>query len=128
MFALGNTILFFGCMVYPLAEGLFSIFTHFGLLGNKTDYHCMVKKDVPQAIYYNDQNDYNLLIQNILVTDVSIQFRAVNIITIFCMIFLQSAFILNYYYNYLESLPHLKNRMFFISVGINTLLFLAVFV
>mgnify|MGYP000279828273 FL=1 len=32
-FALGNTILFFGCMVYPLGEGLFAIFTYFGLLG-----------------------------------------------------------------------------------------------
>ena len=36
-FALGNTILFFGCMVYPLGEGLVSICCYFHLLGPKSD-------------------------------------------------------------------------------------------
>ena len=48
--------------------------------------------------------------------------------TIFCMVFIQSCFILNYYYSHLESFPRLKNKIFYISIGINTLLFLSVLI
>ena len=41
-FALGNTILFFGCMVYPFGEFLVSICCYFKLLGPRSDIDCMV--------------------------------------------------------------------------------------
>ena len=59
-------------------------------------------------------------------TDVTAEFRALNVLTIFCMVFTQSCFILHYYYNHLENIPRLKNKIFYISMGINSLLFLSV--
>lgn len=55
-FALGNTILFFGCMVYPLGEGLFSIFTYFGILGHigrTVKIHCLVNQGDKIAVSYS---------------------------------------------------------------------------
>lgn len=47
-------------------------------------------------------------------------------LTVFCMVFTQSCFILHYYYNHLENIPRLKNKIFYISMGVNSLLFLSV--
>ena len=44
MFALGNTILFFGCVVYPFGEGLFSVLYLLKFLGNKSEWHCLTNK------------------------------------------------------------------------------------
>lgn len=71
-FALGNTILFFGCMVYPLGEGLVSICCYFKLLGPHSDINCMVLVDKDVPISYNPNNDdYTKLSKNDFVTDVS---------------------------------------------------------
>ena len=88
-FALGNTILFFACMIFPLGEGLFAIFTHLKKLGNSwNDYKCIVMRDQTLPISYDPNgDDYQNIMQLDVVTDVSKNFRYLNLFTIFCMIF-----------------------------------------
>lgn len=129
MFALGNTILFFACVVYPFGEGLFSVLYIFELLGNKSEWNCLVNKDDRDPIQYDAVGkDYQNLMLFQTVTDVSKKFKAANVFTLICMITIQASFVLNYYYNHLIKFAHLRNKMFYITVGINSLLFLTVLV
>lgn len=128
-FALGNTILFFGCIVYPFGEGLFSFLLLINKLGQRGKWHCLVNKGDEEPVPYNlVGDDYHNLMLFESVSDVTKKFRAANVLTLICMLTIIASFILNYYYNYLSSLKYLKNKIFFIQIGINSMLFLTVLV
>jgi len=128
-FALGNSILFFACIIYPFGESIFSVLYAFNILGNTTGGHCIVsvsntndRKPVP----YHGKNAYTTLMSDLGAVDVSNRFLGANIFTVVCMVCIESAFLLNHYNSHLLKFHWLRNKVFMINITVNAILFLCV--
>ena len=60
--------------------------------------------------------------------DVSKNFQGVHAVTMICMLSVMAGFILNYYYNAIQKIPKLKEKIFYIQIGVNSILGLSVLV
>lgn len=99
--AIGNVMLFLSCVVYPVGEGVFSIFFLANLVGNTTSISCLapdpqILSNVPYQ--YDPASPLKSILLHQGATDVSKNFNILQSLTLACCIFTTSCFVVNFYY------------------------------